>query len=435
MGNMSGSYGSHYTLRLDAYVLSQDYSNNRSTIRADLYLDFDGSSYWSSTNYTTYGSITINGNTSNKSISSISYSSGQAKSVYLGTHDVVVNHNNDGTCNSISVSGSWNTDTSRIGSGSTSTSVKPANIPRYANITSFSVNKRDTSSVTFNWSTDAACDWAWYSIDNGGSWNNLPPNNIITGLSAGTGYNFKLKVRRTDSQLITESSTVYQTTYPNTEASIWPSSIFVDVIAVASDANVPVSSTLYRIKVAGGSYGEWQSNNIFYNLAYNTTYTIQVQKISSEGNIYGYAETNATTLNINTLASATFDFGNPIYIKIFSPSNSTSDFYIDVDGERVKTIHSMSAGEHTINLADYEWDIIYKHLDSQPKVVNLGVRTGSTNYYYDSSYSCYFYGNQPTTHININGTWKRAKRWINVNGNWYRAVRWINVNGTWKKCI
>lgn len=86
-------------------------------------------------------------------------------------------------------------------------------IPRYANITSFSVSKIDETSVKFNWSADAGCDYAWYSTDNGGSWHDLPANNIITGLSAGTSYNFKLRVRRTDSQLTTDSGTYTQSTY------------------------------------------------------------------------------------------------------------------------------------------------------------------------------------------------------------------------------
>ena len=86
-------------------------------------------------------------------------------------------------------------------------------IPRYANITSFSVSKRDETSVKFNFSVDATCDFAWYSTNNGSSWANLPTSNIITGLSPNTSYNFKLRVRRSDSQLTTDSGTYTQSTY------------------------------------------------------------------------------------------------------------------------------------------------------------------------------------------------------------------------------
>ena len=86
-------------------------------------------------------------------------------------------------------------------------------IPRYASITSFSVSKRDETSVQFNYGVSVPCDYVWYSKDNGSNWYVLPSNGIVSELSVGTGYNFKLRVRRTDSQLTTDSGTVYQETY------------------------------------------------------------------------------------------------------------------------------------------------------------------------------------------------------------------------------
>ena len=85
--------------------------------------------------------------------------------------------------------------------------------PAYPVITSFSVSKNTETSVKFNYTVDSTCDYAWYSKDNGSNWYALPSNNIVTGLTANTTYNFKLKVRRKDSQLTTISSTVSQTTY------------------------------------------------------------------------------------------------------------------------------------------------------------------------------------------------------------------------------
>lgn len=85
--------------------------------------------------------------------------------------------------------------------------------PAYATITKFNVHKRNETSVTFEWSTSNTCDYAWYSKDNGANWSALPSDNIVTGLSANTTYNFKLRVRRKDSQLTTDSGTVSQTTY------------------------------------------------------------------------------------------------------------------------------------------------------------------------------------------------------------------------------
>jgi len=303
MGNMSGSYGSHYTLTLDAYVLSQDIANNKSTIRADLWLDFDGSSYYAYTSNTTYGNIRIHGSQSNKSVASISFTSGVASRVYLGTYDVEVPHYNDGTCPAILVEGYWDTNTTLIGSGATSTSVTPPTIPRYATITTFSVAKRDNTSVTVTWGADANCDAIWYSTNNGSSWIQTSgyPNFNITGLSANTTYNFKIKVRRSDSQLTTISNTVQQTTYPNTIPTISLSSKTINSITVTSGCNVTVSSTQYRIKKGSGSYGSYQNSATFSNLEPNTSYTIEVKKVSTAGSITGTATLNVTTYQKATL--------------------------------------------------------------------------------------------------------------------------------------
>ena len=86
-------------------------------------------------------------------------------------------------------------------------------IPRTANITSFTVSQRDETSVLFNYTTDSVCDYAWYSADNGSSWHDLPNTNIVSGLVANTSYQFKLRVRRKDTQLTADSSAYAQTTY------------------------------------------------------------------------------------------------------------------------------------------------------------------------------------------------------------------------------
>ena len=49
MGNMSGDYGSHYTLKQTITVNSQDKTNNTSNITVRMYLSFDGSSYYAYT--------------------------------------------------------------------------------------------------------------------------------------------------------------------------------------------------------------------------------------------------------------------------------------------------------------------------------------------------------------------------------------------------
>lgn len=120
-------------------------------------------------------------------------------------------HNNDGT-KSFSASveaGIYQVAVNCSGSGSWELS----SIPRFANITSFSVSPRDETSVSYSFTVDKPCDYAWYSTDNGANWNPLPNSNIVSGLTANTTYQFKLRVRKTDNQLTTDSLAYPQSTY------------------------------------------------------------------------------------------------------------------------------------------------------------------------------------------------------------------------------
>lgn len=143
------------------------------------------------------------------------YSSASRVDVWVGT--VIASgykkiyHNNNGT-RSFSASveaGIYEVAVNCRGSGTW----ELPSIPRYANITSFSVSQRDETSVLYNFSVDSTCDYAWYSTDNGATWNGLPNTNIVSGLKANTSYQFKLRLRRKDSQLTTDSSTYPQSTY------------------------------------------------------------------------------------------------------------------------------------------------------------------------------------------------------------------------------
>ncbi|WP_304068659.1 hypothetical protein [Megamonas hypermegale] len=92
-------------------------------------------------------------------------------------------------------------------------------IPRYAKITSFTVSKDTETTLRFNWSTDATVDYIWISDNGGSGWvgvnvaDGTSGSYIRTGRAANTKYNCKIRVRRKDSQLTTESGVYSQTTY------------------------------------------------------------------------------------------------------------------------------------------------------------------------------------------------------------------------------
>lgn len=184
-------------------VLSQNASTNTSVVRVTFTVRrTSGSTYFSDYKTATircdgqvgYASINL---PSNKTSNSCYY-------------DFTVTHGSDGA-KYIEYSG---TVTTGVGTFSASGNAWLPTIPRYANITSFSVAKRDETSVFIYFTTDATCDWVWASIDNGATWFNAGGNgSTIGGLNAGTSYNFKIKVRRQDSQLTKESGTYTQSTY------------------------------------------------------------------------------------------------------------------------------------------------------------------------------------------------------------------------------
>ena len=149
MGNMSGSYGDHYTLWQSITVNSQNITNNTTEVTVRMYLSFDGSSYYSYTRNATSGEMTVNGHTFGYSIDSLIFSSGQAKDILLAEWHGDIGHGNDGR-KTLSVSGNWDTNTSRIGSGSCSTSSVLPTIPRTSSISCSGGNIGSNTTIVIN---------------------------------------------------------------------------------------------------------------------------------------------------------------------------------------------------------------------------------------------------------------------------------------------
>ena len=143
------------------------------------------------------------------------------------------------------------------GRSSLSVSYSMAIDPANPVITSFSVSKDTETSVKFNFTTDSKCDWAWYSKDNGSNWYDLPANNIVTGLTANTTYNFKLKVRREDNKLETVSSAFSQTTYNYPYCTTMPDFIIGNVLSLGFYNPLGRSITATILGDDGSTIGEW----------------------------------------------------------------------------------------------------------------------------------------------------------------------------------
>lgn len=195
------------TFTLSVVETSYSIANNTSNISWTLSISGGGSTY-----YNSYAKATVNGSVVyNESKTWDTYSFPAKDGSVSGTINGIAHDSQGKKSISFALEGysySYNTQ-------STSGSLTLTNIPRYADITTFTVTPIDETSVKVTWGASDSCDKIWYSTNNGSSWVETSgyPNFNITGLNAGTSYNFKIRVRRTSSQLTTDSGTVNKSTY------------------------------------------------------------------------------------------------------------------------------------------------------------------------------------------------------------------------------
>lgn len=190
---------------------------NSSNVTATLYIR-------RTNNYTTTGTWTgvlnIGGEEKSFSIHT-SVSSGWVR---MQGFTKTIGHNNDGS-GSCWISGYCNGPSGTSMSGTTVTgsqTVTLDKIARYLSITQFNIQTRQINKVVVKWATSDPRDYTQYSL-NSGAWHDDTNFNVssdnksgtfeILNLSPNTKYSLKIRCRRTDSQMWTESSTISFTTY------------------------------------------------------------------------------------------------------------------------------------------------------------------------------------------------------------------------------
>ena len=151
--------------------------------------------------------------------SSVSVGSGWVEMASVSTN---VYHNSDGT-GSVYISGSvtgpgGTTLANRTSSGGDTAYLDY--IPRYLNYLDLYDNGSGLESISARWTCDPARDWTQYSLNGGGwtdagdsvAWDSKSGYFTIWGLSPGTTYTLKIRARRADSGLWSESNTINITT-------------------------------------------------------------------------------------------------------------------------------------------------------------------------------------------------------------------------------
>lgn len=170
-------------------------------------------------------------------------------------------------------------------------------LPRGVDFTEHYISGRTSSSLKVKWNANHTVSNVYYSVNGGGWVETSGLEYTIPNRAANTQYGIRTKIIRASTGLECISGTIYGTTFPTTVAGIWLAGKSSTHIVVDSNCNVAVRSTRYRI-----NWGAWQTSNAFYNLAPNTQYYLEVEKVASESGEAGYAGMYITT-HQQTIAS------------------------------------------------------------------------------------------------------------------------------------
>lgn len=258
----NGSNG-HHKFTLTVTENSTSTANNTSTVG----FSFVISPVQTTWNWELWGAnityvVTINGTQYTGSIANYDgYSN-----VTIKSGSLTVGHNSDGN-KSISFSFSVK-DTSgqtyTCGNASASGSMALSTIPRYLSITSIGIISITETSAVVSWSASDARDSTYYSFDNGATWIGSSTNGEtlasdlksgtfnILNLTANKTYNIKVKIKRTDSQLWTESEVKSFTTYD------YPKPISVNNFTIGDGASVQIYNPLgrtYKLEIISNNNG------------------------------------------------------------------------------------------------------------------------------------------------------------------------------------
>lgn len=225
-------------------------------------------------------------------------------------------------------------------------------IPRYAT-SKQSLNTKTETTIKMNWSSDSTIDYIWWSINNGSSWTGINVTDgksgsySITGLSAGTTYKIKTRVRRKDSQLKTDSSALSVTTYKyptqslnaKTETTIkmnWACDSDVDYIYYSTNNG----AGWVKVDVTDGKSGTYTISDRLPN----TKYDIKTRV---------HRKANDKTADSSALAVTTYDYpyctdspnfviGELVPLKFYNPLSRAIKFYIIANGTQIANEYSTS---------------------------------------------------------------------------------------------
>lgn len=300
---VNGSKGHHkFTVKMNEVSGSMSIPNNTTKVSWEVWLaPLDTGWDWNFT-YNDPFTLTLNVNGTSYSYT-LRYYDGKSN-VKIGSGTQTITHNTDGTKSmiwsfSFADNPEYSDRTYLPGSGSSGNQTLTLSVvPRYGTSVQSLSSKTETS-IVMNWSSDNTVDYLWYSINDGSSWVAVGSKNAksgtytISGLSANTTYKIKTRIRRKDSQLTTNSSTLSIATYAYPYANSMPNIVigneatigvynplgrsFTLTVIASNNAEVTTISSYTGTSVKGFKSTEYV--NLFYNSipnAKSATYKVRI---------------------------------------------------------------------------------------------------------------------------------------------------------------
>lgn len=378
----SSTYG--YTLTASLNENSTDTGNNNSNVTVTASLKSDSIAFSTSSNNTLKIYVYDNyGNSGGALVASKTVKSLGKKSTVSVSGTTTLWHKSDGTLSA------WATAVwTKSGSVSyvprsdsiTTDAVALTYIPRYTTITSFNVSKRSETSVTVTWNASDNCDAVWYSTNNGGSWTQSSGTTfVISGLSPNTTYNFKIRVRRTDSQLTTDSGTVQQTTYKA------PTQNFVEKTETTIKMNWSIDSAANYVWyskdngtnwVAVGAVNATSGSYTITGLNPNTTYNIKTRVRRSLANTtYDTSALAVATYNypyVSAIGTSALTIGNSQTLTLYNPLNRLCSVFMKQNNTSGTELYSGNTSTTSITFTP-DSDTLYESIPNST--------TGNAVYY------------------------------------------------------
>ena len=226
-------------------------------------------------------------------------------------------------------------------------------LPRYANFTRHYVSGTTLNTLSVHWEVDADCDVHQYSL-NGEAWTNCSwPNYTISGLSPGTKYNVRTRVRRTDSKLYTTSDYIYGTTaslpVPNNIADVnLPNPVYVSINSMANLTNWYIKIYDGNNLVRDGSTSPSTYTNDYWSI-WEELYNPMLSRHTNDNywnlTIKFYCLSNGTTYEFGT-KTVKYTIPQNMYIPSFNANNIsyavTDSLSNNITGSNQKVIKGIS---------------------------------------------------------------------------------------------